>query len=272
MEGNHHKSRDVIRRRSSVVGRSALIGGLGLGLAACGGAGGIAATTPPSTTPATAATTSTTSTTTLAPATTVPIAPAAVLHATDSGGDSITTTYSFGPTEPISSSNVDQSLVSNCGFDTSRALVVAAQMATVNNASLKVNVEETFLWSSMDPGPVYFVLAYSDGTKCESPSDNPNVNFPLQPHSRDTFDFWVVLDGAITPNYPSGDPATLGEWDLQEPQVLLEGNSLVNVTMSGSRVISCQDQVGDQYLFLVPTGSLPRQIGGNYYGDSCTKA
>lgn len=266
-----------MRLREAKAGPAPALGlvalaGLVFALGGCGSDGATATTTVlPATTAPTVPSTSTTSTVPI-PVTTAAPTPAAVLHATDSGGDSITTTYSFGPTEPIGSSNVNQSIVSNCGFDTSRALVVAAQMATTNNASLKVNVEETFLWSSMDPGPVYFVLAYSGGTKCESPSDNPNVNFPLQPHSRDTFDFWVVLDGAITPNYPSGDPATLGEWDLQEPQVLLEGNSLVNVTMSGSRVISCQDQVGDQYLFLVPTGSLPRQIGGNYYGDSCTKA
>jgi hypothetical protein len=179
---------------------------------------------------------------------------------------------SFGPAEPISSSNVDQSVLASCGFDTSRALVVAGQLHTVDNSSLAIKVEETFLWSAMDPGVMYFVLAYSNGTQCATPDDNPYVQFTVQPDQYDDFSFWVVLAGAITPDNPDGDQATLGQWVLQTPGVLLEGNAADNVSVSGLRVISCQDGAGDQYTYLVPAGSLPSQVGGDLYGQSCTAA
>jgi len=256
--------------RTAPVLAALAVGGL-IALGGCGSNNASPVTAPPATSAATTSIPDTTSPATIRPTTSASTT-GVVLQASDSGGDSITTTVSFGPAEPVSSSNVDQSVLAGCGFDASRALVIAGQMHTVNNSSLSIKVEETFLWSSMDPGAMYFVLAYSNGTQCQPPADNPFVQFTVQPNQYDNFNFWVVLDGGITPDYPTGDPATLGQWDLQEPQVLLEGNPADNVSVSGSRVIDCQDGAGDKYTFLVPAGSLPKQIGGDLYGDSCTPA
>jgi hypothetical protein len=259
-------------RSASVLGALA-VGGLIVALGGCGSNNASPVTAPTATSAATTSIPDTTSPATIPLTTSAStLTKGVLLQASDAGGDSITTTMSFGPAEPVSSSNVDQSVLASCGFDVSRALVIAGQMHTVDNSSLPIKVEETFLWSSMDPGAMYFVLAYSNGTQCQPPSDNPFVQFTVQPNQYDNFNFWVVLGGGITPDYPTGDPATLGQWDLQEPQVLLEGNPADNVSVSGSRVIDCQDGAGDQYTFLVPAGSLPKQIGGDLYGDSCTPA
>src|ERR1700722_11491159 len=49
----------------------------------------------------------------------------ATIEASSTGGDSITTTVDFGPGEPVANSNVDLSILENCGFDPSRALIIA---------------------------------------------------------------------------------------------------------------------------------------------------
>lgn len=246
--------------------------GLMVGLGGCGSSASAVTTSSVSSAGSTTAPNTTSPQTIVTTTTGAPTTPtaAAVIDASDSGGDSITTTVSFGPAEPVSSSNVDQSVLGSCGFDTSRALVVAGQLHTVDNSSLAIKVEETFLWSAMDPGAMYFVLAYTNGTQCATPDDNPYVQFTVQPDQYDDFSFWIVLAGAITPDNPDGDPATLGQWVLQAPGVLLEGNPADNVSVSGLRVISCQDNAGDQYTYLVPAGSPPPQIGGDLYGQSCT--
>jgi hypothetical protein len=183
----------------------------------------------------------------------------------------ITTDISFSQPKPVGASGVDQSVVANCGFDPSRALIVSGQMITSVNSSLAVQIDQSFQFSALDPGVPYFVLGFTSGAVCESPDENPNVEFTVQPHEAISFDFWVVLPDTITPNYPNGDPATLGQWVLEEPEIMLEGNGANITSIFGSRVVSCQDAAGDdQADYLVPAGTLPTQIGGDLYGDSCT--
>jgi hypothetical protein len=178
---------------------------------------------------------------------------------------------SFGPAEPVSSSNVDQAALASCNVDTSRALVVTGQIHTVGNSSLSDKVDETFAESGFNDN-IQFVMAYSNlGTQCYSPGNSPDVMFTVDQGQYDDFNFWVILDGVITPDNTNPDPAALGQWDLQVPGITLEGNQ-ADVTASGPSVITCQDGVGDQYTYLVPAGSLPRQVGGDLYGQSCTPA
>jgi hypothetical protein len=148
-------------------------------------------------------------------------------------------------------------------------------MLTSVNSSLAVQVDQLFHGSVWDPGVIYFVLGYTSGAVCDSSDFYNYVEFTVKPHEVVSFDFWVVLPGTITPNHPNGDPATLGQWVLEEPSMTLEGNNANIVSISGSRVVSCQDAAGgDQDDYLVPAGTLPTQIRRSFLlgeiSESCT--
>jgi len=179
----------------------------------------------------------------------------------------------FGPAEPIGSSNVDQAALGSCSVDTSRALVVAGEMHTVADSSLSISVTETLADSDWNDTTESFVMAYTNslGTQCYQSNDNPEVTFTVSPTEYSTFDFWVILDGAITPDDLSPSPAALGMWDLKAPDVTLLGNEADNLAVYGPRIMNCGAEIGNAQTFLVPAGSVPAEIGG-LNGESCVLA
>ena len=196
---------------------------------------------------------------------------AATIEASSTGGDAISTTVSFGAVESVANSNVDSSILTNCGFDISRALVVAGELQTLDDSSDSVQVDETLQYVATDPGTMYFVLGLSSGSQCEAPDNNPNVSFTVSRGSPNDFYFWVVLPNTITPDNPSGDPTTLGQWVVLAPSVSLEGNPADTTSVFGPRVVSCgEGMTGNPNLYLVPAGSLPQSVGGDLFGQACS--
>lgn len=141
----------------------------------------------------------------------------AVVTMQDGQGDSYTQSFTFGSPEPESDLPDVINGLQTCQLgvaDPARNLVVPVQITTTLNSSIQTQIplemdEEQF--SSDDnyagiPGDI--VYQTTSGDLCATDTTGGDVT--LDQGQSVTTQAWIVLQQAITPDYPNGDAAQLG--------------------------------------------------------------
>jgi hypothetical protein len=215
----------------------------------------------------------------LAPATAGTGSIAATFSYRDSNGDSLTQTYSFGSPVPESQLPDIAQQADSCelglGSDTndSANLVIPVTVTTTLNSDVATNASFDFVGSSIIPGgngtqtmPLgeTFVYNTSQGYICTSEgNDNgTTISLSLTQGSPAEVDAWIVLNGAISPDYPDGNPAAIGLTGIS-PQLNPGFSEASSGTLTASGPAVC---TGGQPL-TSGTLSLLLHIGGTVYSS-----
>uniref|UniRef100_UPI00260DE820 hypothetical protein n=1 Tax=Trebonia sp. TaxID=2767075 RepID=UPI00260DE820 len=197
----------------------------------------------------------------------------------DSNGDSLTQTYSFGTPVPESQLPDIAQQAAGCelglGSDTNESanLVVPVTVTTTLNSDVDTNASFDFVGSSIIPGgngtqplPLgeTFVYNTSQGYICTGEGDDngTTISLSLTQGSSAEVDAWIVLNGAISPDYPDGNPAAIGLTGIS-PQITPGFSEAGSSTLTASGPAVC---TGGQ---LDTSGSLSilLHIGGTVYGS-----
>ena len=250
-----------------------------LGLAACGSSASLTSsapstpadtqTTAPPATSAAASTPADSGATASTPAA-AGASTAATITYTDSNGDSVTETYSIGVLVPETQLPDVQQQADSCtlpDISDSTNLVVPVTVTTTLSSSVSLNA--TLLFTGDAPGVnpsdpsataliTTFVYQYAGGYSCNDMSGaSGGVGLSLTPGQAVVTNAWVILDDAISPNYPTGNPNSIG-MTLFIPHMGIGGvpNSAKS-TISGPAVCTSAQ-------LLTPTGYALR-IGGTQF-------
>ncbi len=197
----------------------------------------------------------------------------------DSNGDSLTQTYSFGTPVPESQLPDIAQQAAGCelglGSDTNESanLVVPVTVTTTLNSDVDTNASFDFVGSSIIPGgngtqtlPLgeTFVYNTSQGYICTGEGDDngTTISLSLTQGSSAEVDAWIVLNGAISPDYPDGNPAAIGLTGIS-PQITPGFSEAGSSTLTASGPAVC---TGGQ---LDTSGSLSilLHIGGTVYSS-----
>jgi len=191
----------------------------------------------------------------------------------DNNGDSLTQSYSFGSPVPERQLPQVAQAASSCEVGTGSVTNVSDNMAipvTVTstlNSDISVSPTLALLGSDMfgagasAPVPLDEVLVYDTGqgyTCTDEADDNGTVvSISLTQGSPGTLNAWVVLNGAVSPAYPDGNPASIGVTGVA-PQVNPGFSPSATVRYTGSGPAVCTSSDAAQSPFL--------HIGGTVYG------
>ena len=147
----------------------------------------------------------------------------AVVSMKDSEGDSYTQTFAFGNPEPESDVSDAINGVQTCQLGVAipaRNLVVPVQITTTlttgvqTQIPIEIEVTDYAQTGSSTAGPNAgipgdVVYQTTSGDQCETDQEGAQVT--LSQGQSATTQAWIVLQDAITPAYPDGDVAQLGE-------------------------------------------------------------
>jgi hypothetical protein len=141
----------------------------------------------------------------------------AVVNMQDSQGDSFTQSVTFGSLEAESDVPDAVSGVQSCQLGVAipaRNLVVPVQITTTLNSSIQTQLPIQMnigqFSSELNEGlPVDFIYQTTGGDLC-STGGQPGADVTLSQGQSTTTQAWIVLQDAVTPAYPDGNPAQLG--------------------------------------------------------------
>lgn len=195
----------------------------------------------------------------------------AVVNMHDGQGDSYTQTFTFGSPEPESDVPDAINGLETCQLGVaipSRNLVVPVQITTTLTTSIQTQIPiemNVSQYSSTDansgiPGDV--VYQTTAGDQCETGQEGGQAT--LSQGQSATTQAWIVLQDAIDPAYPNGDPAQLG---VNFVYFGYPGSDDVT-SAQGSAVCNGDPQTQQQFSppYLVFAGNAPsgEGCGGNY--------
>jgi hypothetical protein len=175
-------------------------------------------------------------------------------------GDSETQTLSFG--SPVTESSVPavSSAAQNCSLGTEDTppndnLVVPVTIVTTLNSDLPVNFAINLQSNPQGDALLEQIFVYetTSGYTCVNEGDGQGTQeeLSLTPAAPDTLNAWVVLLGAITPSYPDGNPAQLGDSGIGlQINNGFSASELISGTMSGPRVCTGDDVVYPPYFLI----------------------
>ena len=194
----------------------------------------------------------------------------------DGQGDSYTQSFTFGSPEPESNVPDAVSGVQTCQVGLAipaRNLVVPVQVTTTLTTSVQTQIPIEIAVSQYSsansnsgiPGDIIYQT--TSGDQCET--DQAAADVTLNQGQSATVQVWIVLQDAITPAYPSGDPAALGADFASLGYV----GAAANVTSAQGSAVCTGDSQPDQMFsaqILVFAGNAPSGEGcdGNYTASS----
>jgi hypothetical protein len=171
----------------------------------------------PVTTPPLQGTTAPPTTSAAVPTPASPPGDSAVVNMQSSQGDAFTQSFSFGSPEPESDVPDVINGVQTCQLGVpipARNLVVPVRITTTLNTSIQtqlpieMNIGQ-FSSELTDGLPVDFIYQTTGGDLC-STGNQPGADVTLSQGQSTTTQAWIVLQDAVTPAHPNGDPAQLG--------------------------------------------------------------
>lgn len=184
----------------------------------------------------------------------------------DSDGDSLTETYTFGAPVPATQLSDVYQAAGGCypgSPSQSAALVFPVAITTTLNSDVSTNVVLSFdsvpltvpQSAPADESDVFipvFVYYYSDGSydcSLEGAGNDGTAGYllSLSPGVPAKVEAWVVLNGAIFPKYPNGNPASIGVtgfWPNITPGFMASGVA-GSLAVSGPAVCTQGDTSGD---------------------------
>jgi hypothetical protein len=187
----------------------------------------------------------------------------------DGQGDSYTQTFAFGSPEP--ESNVPDAIngMQTCELGVAipaRNLVVPVQITTTLTTSVQTQIpiqidvtdyaQTGFSTAGPNAGiPGDVVYQTTAGDQCETNQEGAQVT--LSQGQSATTQAWIVLQDAITPAYPDGDVAQLGE------NFVYFGDDNAVTSAQGAAVCSGNSQTQETYSppYLVFVGNAPSGEG-----------
>jgi hypothetical protein len=195
----------------------------------------------------------------------------AVLNMQDGQGDSYTQTFTFGSPEPEPDVPDAINGLQTCQLGVAipaRNLVVPVQITTTLTTSIQtqipigMNVSQYTSTAANSGIPGDVVYQTTSGDQCETDQEGAQVT--LSQGQSATSQAWIVLQDAITPAYPNGDPAQLG---VNFVFFGYAGSDDVT-SAQGSAVCTGDPQIQQQFSppYLVFAGNVPagEGCGGQY--------
>jgi hypothetical protein len=193
----------------------------------------------------------------------------AVVNMKDGQGDSYTQTFAFGSPEPESNVPDAVSGMQTCELGVAipaRNLVVPVQITTTLTTSVQTQIpiqmdvtdyaQTGFGTAGPNAGiPGDVVYQTTAGDQCETNQEGAQVT--LGQGQSATTQAWIVLQDAITPAYPDGDLAQLGE------NFVYFGDDNTVTSAQGAAVCSGNSQTQETYSppYLVFVGNAPSGEG-----------
>jgi hypothetical protein len=175
-------------------------------------------------------------------------------------GDSESQTLSFALPVTESSLPAVSSAAQNCSLGTENTppsdnLVVPVTIVTTLNSDLPVNFAINLQSNPQGDAPLEQIFVYdnSNGYNCVNEGDGQGTQeeLSLTPGAPNTLDAWVVLLGAITPDYPDGNPVQIGDSGIGlQINNGFSASELVSGTMSGASVCTGDNVVYPPYFLI----------------------
>lgn len=172
-------------------------------------------------------------------------------------GDEVLLREKVGKPKHLASLPEDvRSVIMSCPGVTDRDMVVPVQSRLELQSSLAAKVSVDY--NTLDKPAVY---QFSDGLQC----DEGTVSHQLEPGGSSKMDYWVVLSGVVTPDYPDGD--FRNSWTLNSPVLTLPSLEKMHWSMWGPRVVNCNTILGDEsHIWLA--GIMPQMYDGCTLADT----
>jgi len=168
--------------------------------------------------------------------------------ASDSGGDKVTGTISFGAVKTVANSSLNKSIFESCTghglMMPTRTVTLPMQVTVVGNSSM--SDEASILFNGPSLG---FIIGFPNGLQCAGP-EGPSYKTTLASGQSDTTTIWLIYPGALTPNEPSFSSKKLGQQFFDLTIYLSGGQATIDLT--GPRVSNCIYHHDD----IVPAGSM----------------
>ncbi len=193
-----------------------------------------------------------------------PPAPASTVGATinykGNEGDSETQTLGFGSPVTESSLPAVSAAAQNCALGTENTpandnLVIPVTIVTTLNSDLSVNFAINLQSDPQGDAALEQIFVYetTSGYTCVNEGDGQGTQeeLSLTPAAPNTLNAWVVLLGAITPDYPGGNPTQIGDSGIGlQVNNGFSASELVSGTMSGPRVCTGDNVVYPPYFLI----------------------
>lgn len=204
----------------------------------------------------------------------------ATFHFKDTVGDSVTATYSLGSPVPEAQMSAVASGASACAGNTNidANIVIPVTVTATLNSDVGMSADFSFSNSGFNqirppnsPSALLATFVYDDGQSgyaCDNGAsdDGAGVALTLAQGSPVSTTAWIVLSGAISPDYPDGDPASIGVSAVL-PNFVPQFSPTSESSYSGSGPAVCTDGASGP---LGQAGAWALHIGGKTYpSESC---